>query len=309
MQSGQRMLERIVNLLAFLLTAKRPMTVSEIRQSVAGYDQPTDEAFRRTFERDKDLIRKLGYPLELRATDAWEVEVGYVVPASRRAIPDLDLNEDELAALWLAAQLVRMGGQPSGPETVFKLGGMPVAGAVEPLGVNLGADLSVLGDLYRAVTERRGLAFDYRQRRRQLLPYGLVHRRGHWYLVGEAPGTGVRSYRVDRMGGLAVGEADTFKRPSDYHLANAGLSDESWSRHGEAEMTATVRFDPGIAWWVGDRLPAGSTRQDETGGAITATIPVANQDAFVGWVLGFADQAEILAPPPLRRRLLDRVGK
>jgi len=303
------MLERIVNLLAFLLTAKRPMTIAEIRESVAGYDQPNEDSFRRTFERDKDLIRKLGYPLELRAIDAWEVEVGYVLPAGRRALPELDLKEDELAALWLAAQLVRMGGQPSGPEAVFKLGGMPVAGAVEPLGVNLGADLSILGDLYGAVTERRGLAFDYRQRRRQLLPYGLVHRRGHWYLVGETPGAGVRSYRVDRMDGLAVGEADTFKRPPDYQLINAELGDESWARHGEAATTATVRFDPEIAWWVRDRLPGGSSRQDEANGAITATIPVANYDAFVTWVLGFADQAEILAPTELRTRLLDRVGK
>ena len=38
------------------------------------------------------------------------------------------------------------------------------------------------------------------------------------------------------------------------------------------------------------------------------TIPVAHPDAFIGWVLGFVDQAEIVAPRELRDRLLERVG-
>jgi proteasome accessory factor B len=74
-----RVIERILNLLAFLLTVGRPVTAEEIRNTVNGYGQPSDEAFRRTFERDKDLLRQLGVPLRLEHTDAWEVEQGYVV--------------------------------------------------------------------------------------------------------------------------------------------------------------------------------------------------------------------------------------
>ena len=71
----KRVIERALNLLAFLLTASRPVTADEIRVPVAGYDQPNDEAFRRTFERDKELLRRLGIPLEMRPTDAWEYTV------------------------------------------------------------------------------------------------------------------------------------------------------------------------------------------------------------------------------------------
>ena len=68
----KRVIERLLNLLAFLLTAGRPVSADEIRMTVAGYDQDNDEAFRRMFERDKDLLRNMGIPLELAPTDAWE---------------------------------------------------------------------------------------------------------------------------------------------------------------------------------------------------------------------------------------------
>ena len=37
------------------------------------------------------------------------------------------------------------------------------------------------------------------------------------------------------------------------------------------------------------------------------TVPVANPEAFIGWLLSFDDNAELIAPPELRQRLIDRV--
>ena len=39
----KNVIERILNLLAFLLTVNRPVTAEEIRSTVAGYDQANDE--------------------------------------------------------------------------------------------------------------------------------------------------------------------------------------------------------------------------------------------------------------------------
>ena len=36
-------------------------------------------------------------------------------------------------------------------------------------------------------------------------------------------------------------------------------------------------------------------------------LTVANWDAFIGWILGFGSDAEVLAPPELRDAVLDRV--
>jgi predicted DNA-binding transcriptional regulator YafY len=76
---------------------------------------------------------------------------------------------------------------------------------------------------------------------------------------------------------------------------------------GEAEMIATVRFDPSISWWAVRQLTDRATTAEDPDGGVTATIPVGSVDAFVGWMIGLEDQAEIVGPPELRERLIDHV--
>ncbi len=306
----QRVIERILNLLAFLLTAQRPVTADEIRMTVAGYDQASDEAWRRMFERDKDLLRRLGIPLELRPTDAWEVEHGYVVEPSDYALPDPGLSDEERAALWLAAQVVRIGGQASGPDALFKLGGAPVTASGEPLAADLGADQEALGVAFGAVADRRHLAFRYRDRPRVVAPYGLVHRRGHWYLVGPeaARPDEIKVFRLDRAADLTAGDgAGVFERPAGFRASDT-IPKAPWEA-GQEDLEARVVFDPEIAWWARRQLGAGSTITERPDGGIEVVTPVASPDAFIGWVLGFDDAAEIVAPPELRERLLALLGE
>jgi predicted DNA-binding transcriptional regulator YafY len=301
-------IERILNLLAFLLTAQRPVTADEIRRTISGYDQTTDEAWRRMFERDKDLLRGLGIPLELRPTDAWEVEHGYVVPADEYALPDPGLTDEERAALWLAAQVVRIGGQPAGPDALFKLGGAPLTVSGEPLAADLGRQDEELATVFSAVAERRELSFGYRDKGRVMWPYGLVHRRGHWYVVGpEQATTRIKVFRLDRMDGLAEGEVrQVFERPPDFSASSA-IPEAPWEAGGE-DLEATVHFDAEMAWWARRQMSARAAVVELSDGGIEVVLPVANQDAFIGWLLGFDDHAVIVAPEALRVRLLERVG-
>lgn len=300
-----RVIERIINLLAFLLTANRPVTASEIRHTVAGYDQEEDEAFRRMFERDKDLLRNLGIQLEMAPTDRWEVEYGYVVPEGGYELPDPGLTDEERAALWLAAQIVRLGGQPAGPEAMFKLGGVPDLVAGEPLAADLGGEERVLGPVFTAVSERRLLTFRYRDKKRSLKPFGLIHRRGHWYALGVQQGEEqIRAFRLDRMEKPRAGdEPGAFERPSDFRAATA-LADAPWAA-GSDDIQATVEFSSDVAWWARPQLTGADVRQMPDG-RLEARIRVANPDAFVGWILGFVDRAEVKGPPELRQRVIDR---
>jgi predicted DNA-binding transcriptional regulator YafY len=303
----QRVIERILNLLAFLLTASRPVTADEIRHTVAGYGQEGHEAFRRTFERDKDLLRRLGIPLRLAFTDRWEVEQGYVVPKDEYALADPGLTDEERAALWLAAQVVRIGGLAAEPAALFKLGGAPPAASAEPLGADLGAAASDLPALFTAVTEAREIAFSYQGKARRVQPYGLVHRRGHWYVVGAPAGeTATRTFRVDRLAGLQLGSRPgAFTRPPGFRAAEA-VPAIPWGT-GEAEVEVTVRFDADIAWWARRQLTAAASLSEERDGSLIARLPVSSPEAFLGWIIGFEDGAEVLSPPELRRRLLDHV--
>ena len=73
-------------------------------------------------------------------------------------------------------------------------------------------------------------------------------------------------------------------------------------------MTAEVVFDPEVAWWARREMGVNAEITEEADGTIRAILPVAHVEAFIGWILGFVDQAEVVSPPELRERLLARVG-
>ncbi|MGH8959190.1 MAG: helix-turn-helix transcriptional regulator [Acidimicrobiia bacterium] len=301
----RKVLERVINLLVMLLTASRPVPADEIRRTIPGYSADSDEAFHRMFERDKDLLRRIGIPIELRPMDGWEVDHGYLVDPNAYRLADPGLTDEERAALLLAAQMVRLGGELAAPEAVLKLGGARTTGAVEPLSADLGLGAETLGELFKAVTERRLVSFRYRSTARRMAPYGLGHRRGHWYLVG-GTNEGQRTYRVDRMEQIEVeAETGTFRRPEDFDLKGV-LDHLAWEGGPGASTQAMVRFSPEVAWWASRQL--GSTaRQTDAAGSITVTVAVSNPAAFLGWVLTFGEGAEVLSPPQLRQAVIDRV--
>lgn len=298
----QNVVERVINLLIYLLASPEPATAADIRHTVAGYGQESDEAFHRMFERDKDLLKRLGVPLEMKALDTWEIDFGYTVDPTKYALPDPGLTEGERVALSVAARMVRLGGANAGLGGLLKLGGVERGTGIEPLGADLGAEASVLGDLFLAVTERRRVEFDYAKVGRTVEPYGMAHRRGHWYLVGRS-GAGERVYRVDRITDLEVGkDAEVFQRPKRFQVKRA-MSTNPWEAGSDEVITASVRFDEALAWWAARTLDV----EPPPTGPLDVELKVANRDAFIGWILGFGPDAEVLAPAELRDAVLDRV--
>jgi predicted DNA-binding transcriptional regulator YafY len=254
------------------------------------------------FERDKDLLKRLGVPLEMKALDTWEVDVGYTVDPAKYALPDPGLSEAERVALSVAARMVRLGGANAGLAGLLKLGGVERETGIEPLGADLGAEASILGELFLAVTERRKLQFTYAGEGRSLEPYGLAHRRGHWYLVGRTS-SGERVFRVDRISDLEVGRnAGSFDRPKRFQVKTA-MSTNPWEAGSDEAVMASVRFDEGLAWWAARALGV----DPPASGPLEIELTVANRDAFIGWILGFGPDAEVLGPDELRHAVLNRV--
>lgn len=301
----KNVLERLLNLLAFLLTVGRSVSAEEIRLTVAGYDPDADEAFRRMFERDKDLLRRMGIPLETIPPTGTRTDTTYRIDPERYGIPDPDLTEEERAALWFAAQVVRIGGRNPGTESLIKLGGAIASDALQPLSADLGEEADTLAAIYEAVAGRHRIRIDYGGRARSIAPYGLGHRRGHWYLVAvDADQTKV--FRVDRIAAVDV-TGEHFER-DDRIDVGAELEAHPWEAGNEPVVTATVHIDPELAWWAERRL--GRTRptiRRYDDGSIDLTLEVTNPDAFVGWVLGFGAAAEVLAPSEMRQRIIDRI--
>ena len=303
----QKVIERILNLLAYLLTVDRPVTADEIRHTVSGYDRDSDTAFHRTFERDKDLLRRLGIPIEREATDVFEVEFGYVVHDDRYALEDPGLSDEERSALALAVQAVGFGGRPSGQEALMKLGGAVGSLDGTELGADLGDQAETVAAAFSAISERRTLSFEYRGRDRRVRPYGLVHRRGRWYLVAaDVESNDVKVYRLDRAATLTAGErAGAFTTPEGFKPADAVLH-HPWDA-GRDVATASVVFDENVAWIAERELGPNTVVERRPDGSIAATVEIAEPAAFLGWLIGFEDQAEIVGPRDLRDRYLSLV--
>ena len=98
-----------MNLVLCLLSTRQYLTAERIRAIVPGYaDAPTDEAFFRTFERDKAELRDLGIPLETGRNSVFDVADGYRIARRDYELGDIDLEPDEAAAVALAVLGVGM---------------------------------------------------------------------------------------------------------------------------------------------------------------------------------------------------------
>ena len=97
--------ERLLNLVFAMMSTRRAISRSDIRENVAGYeDARSDEAFERMFERDKDELRSMGLPIDTVSDSLGEV-LGYRISPSEYEFVDLELSPEDIIVLGVAAQV------------------------------------------------------------------------------------------------------------------------------------------------------------------------------------------------------------
>lgn len=298
--------ERLVNLTIALLEARRPVTLDELRRRTGYYAQDDRESARRMFERDKDELRRLGVPVRTDF-DPLSGEAGYVVDRRDYELPDVDLDRDEMAALAVA---LRVTGQADERLALSKL----AARAPDPLGAPASVDARVsletdaVDGVADAVVGRQAIQFLYRtgageERQRTLDPYGVVLRRGTWYVVGrDHDRDALRAFRLDRVRShvVAVGPPGAYVLPDDLDLAShvTGPAVEVADVH--LAVTPTARWAAEArGGQVVDQLPDGRD---------VVRLSDADPWRLLPWVLGHGDDVEVLAPDDLRARVRDHLA-
>lgn len=306
--------ERLLNLIVMLLETARPVTPEEIHHTIPGYGQDQWDAFKRMFERDKEELREMGIPLAISVGE-FEDKEGYRIPKDRYYLPDLNLAPDEVAALWLAAGLVKMKDPVTARMALMKISDEELVAPVpQSMTVDLALSAPNLAKAYECVTQRRRVAFKYssrgEERTRSVRPYGLVHRKGAWYLAGhDEDADAIRSFRLDRIKGalrsIDVGtHGHEFEVPEDFR-PEAALELPPFTQ-GDQAITATVRFDPSSAWWV-ERSSPWLRLEFEDDGSASADVNVADPGGFTSWVLSYGEAAEIVSPQDLRDTIRGRL--
>jgi proteasome accessory factor C len=121
-------------------------------------------------------------------------------------------------------------------------------------------------------------------------------------------GEDVKVYRLDRTTSLAAADpAGAFAPPDGFTPADAVLH-HPWDAGPDTE-NASVVFDEAVAWIAERELGPNAVIERGPDGSIRATVEIAEPAAFLGWLIGFEDQAEIVEPPDLRARYLLLVGE
>ncbi len=278
-------LERLLNLVGLLLETQKPLTFEQIRRVLEPYGQSNVESAKRMFERDKDVLREFGVPLDLVDVDVWGSEQGYVISKDKYYLPEIEFEPEELAALLVAAQ--SGGHDPAAERGARKLlygadGGVLAGLAGGPLASGSDARSNLVQAVAEAAQGLRRIRFSYRTSQgyagdRDVDAWAMVFRAGHWYLVGhDRARQDVRAFRLSRM----VGE-----------IADAG----------------DVLFSSDKAWFARSQFPGAQEIAVEDGGWVLIEIPMADADALAAMLLEYGPDAVVRSPASLRDTVVNRL--
>jgi proteasome accessory factor B len=305
--------ERLLNLVICLLATRRHLTVQQIRAAVPGYDQDTEDAFRRMFERDKEELRDLGIPLETGSSTAvHDDEVGYRIARRDYELPEITLEPDEAAALGLAARLWQsapLAGATGSALLKLRAAGVEAPPAPLVLEPRVAATEPAFEACLAAVRDRQPVRFRYRTggrpeaEQRSVDPWGVVSWRGRWYLVGHDTGRDAqRVFRLSRIVGdvALVGEPGSVTPPADLDLraAAARMASE------EPRHTAVLRVRRGSGWEL-RREAAGV--HDDGDGWDRLELGYSDPERLADRVTGLGADAVVLSPPEARDAVVRRL--
>jgi len=239
-------LHRQLDLVAYLVGRRLPVSVDELMERVAGYG--TSESDRRKFERDKDDLRAAGIPLKaIKYTHDGEESEGYVIARRDFYLPYLKLVQAEAATgtgypepQRPATVEINENDAPLALEALRRVADVPafpflsearsafrklafdidphafdkesyVVFADRPHDADTHKFLALLSD---ALLRRKRASFGYRgiyrgdDTQREVSGYGLLFQSGQWYFIGhDSLRDDVRVFRVSRMHDVVINKS------------------------------------------------------------------------------------------------------
>lgn len=298
--------ERMLNLVIALLHTRVPMTKHQVRNAVEQYASTSDEAFERTFERDKDELRALGVPIEsVPVATAWDDEVGYRIQPTQYALPEVHLTAEELAVVGLATKLWEHASLSSAARLALRKleaqDGTEAATLRAPE-VAIRTREPSFDAIRQAVLDQRRVTFGYRKASdavaepRTVEPYALTSWRGRWYLSGrDVDRDADRVFRLSRIEGdvTVSGHPGTWETPDQQAVLR--LVSQSAGAPGDV-LVAAVRLAPG----VGQALRLRGREVGEQDGWSRWEVPVTDLSFFASEITELGPGAVVLDPPELR---------
>ncbi len=313
---------RQLSLVAFLMAERRPLTARDIKSNVEGYQEMSDEAFARRFYSDRAELVALGVPLDSQR-DEFTGEELYTLRSERYFLPELELDDEELAALQTCFYLLEGRFAYAEPLRLalqnLALGRSAGSLAAPPTGTAVRAlvrdpDYSPelqgrLGKLEGAISKQRTVKFRYwsiyrdDEQERTLNPYALLPENGSWYVIGhDLDRNDIRTFRVSRIRSdirFATRRERDFKLPQEFDVEDYRGRAE-W-QFGDLIGDARIELAPDTAWWA--KRAYGGERNDVDGEVFTTRY--ASSALLARWILRQDGRAIPLEPSELRRLVVE----
>lgn len=184
----KNVLRRAIELLN-LLSDNENLTTENIKDSISDYRDLNQQAFRRSFERDKNLLRSFGYLIQYE-NDKWSYDKGYSL--SGYSIYESIIKSDKISSEKLINTYLYLKKYLSNS--------------------NYDNDKSeIISKILQSINEKRRVGFDYLEKYRKVKPQGLKYFDNKWYLAGEENGS-LKTFNLDQIHNLKIGnKADLFQ--------------------------------------------------------------------------------------------------
>jgi predicted DNA-binding transcriptional regulator YafY len=317
------MLKRQWSLVQVLQTYRYGRTLDELAEELA--------CNRRTVQRDINVLRQVGLPIEFAADPDQHGQRRYALPRGYLDRGDLLLTITEALGLYLAKGLM-------GP-----LAGTSIGEAFDRLIERIERSLSdktlrhfrnlqglllvlspgrpdyskhrnIVAAIDTAVRERRVLRVTYHSQWRgedyttEIHPYGLVFWLADLYLVAySCRAQDIRVFKVTRIRQADVA-GKTFSRPEDFDLEDYFLPSISVMRSGSV-FEACVEFTGPAVDLVQERRWHPSQRVVvQQPDRLVVKLKISDPVGLKQWVKSFGPHAELLSPSRLREELRGRTG-
>ena len=184
----KNVLRRAIELLN-LLSDNENLTTENIKDNITDYRDLNQQAFRRSFERDKNLLRSFGYLIQYE-NDKWSYDKGYSL--SGYSIYESIIKSDKISSEKLINTYLYLKKYLSNS--------------------NYDNDKSeIISKILQSINEKRRVGFDYLDKYRKVKPQGLKYFDNKWYLAGEENGS-LKTFNLDQIHNLKIGnKTDLFQ--------------------------------------------------------------------------------------------------
>jgi len=282
---------------------------------------------RRTIFRDLQMLRGVGVQIE------YEQDTERYSVAGDLAFPATDLNAQEaLALLTLCHQLGGKQGVPfqgAAHSAALKLesslpaqlrdylrgAGRGVQIRMEPRHALDGHE-STYQQMVQAAAARRAVRIRYDSLTEwaviatKLHPYRIWFSRRSWYVVGRSSyHRAVRTYHLGRILKLDLLD-ERFTVPSGFSLQRYLGNAWHMIRERGADHDVHIRFRKMVAQNVAEVVwhrTQKTVKRDD--GMLDFHVRVSGLNEISWWILGYGDQAEVIAPQALRQLVADRTAR